>query len=252
VTSVVLQDDEHSPVVLIDGVVHRRARWWTPAVHDLLSYLSGHGYSWAPVPLGRDIQGRERLSYIDGDCGRDAGRRVANTSALANFAGFLRTFHDAVRGYRPPPGAEWAIPAATDAPATGICHGDFAPWNIVWSGDDPVGLVDFDLANRGPAWHDVAYALAYSVPFRDDSDTKRILGVDEVPDRRNRVGVFADAYGVSVDGLVDQVVARQQKYARDVELLRDRGLKVGWTSPDSIGRNHQIASWLTDHRHLFQ
>jgi len=252
VASVVLQDDEHSPVVLIDGVVHRRARWWTPAVHHLLSYLGENRYPWAPRPLGLDSQGRERLSYIEGDCGRDAGRQVADTSALANFAGFLRTFHDAVREYRPRPDGDWALPAAKDAPATGICHGDFAPWNIVWSGNDPVGLVDFDLAYRGPAWHDVAYALAYSVPFRDDADTKRLLGVDEVPDRRHRVRVFADAYGIPAEGLLDRVVARQQRYANYVELLRDRGLVVSWTSPDSISRNHQIASWLADHRHLFQ
>lgn len=250
-TSVVLQDDDHSPVVLIDGVVHRRARWWTPAVHHLLSYLGEHQCRWAPVPLGCDEQGRERLSYIDGDCGRDAGRRVANMSALANFAGFLRAFHEAVGNYQSPPDADWALPAAPDAPATGICHGDFAPWNVVWSGDDPVGLVDFDLAYRGPAWHDVAYALAYSVPFRDDVDTMRMLGVDEVPDRRHRISVFANAYGIGTEGLVDQVIARQHQYARDVERLRDRGLVVGWTSPDSIDRNHQIAAWLADHRRLF-
>lgn len=250
--SVVLQDDHDSPVVLVDGVVLRRARWWTPSVHHLLSYLADSGYPCSPRPLGLDRRGRERLSYIDGDSGREAGRRVARLPALANFAGFLRQFHDAVGHYRPPPQADWALPATDDAPATGICHGDFAPWNIVWSDDEPVGILDFDLAYRGPPWHDVAYALAYSVPFRDDADTIRMLGVDDVPDRRRRVHVFADAYGISTDGLVDRVVARQQKYAEDVELLRDRGLVVRWTSAESISRNHQIAEWLADHGHLFE
>ena len=250
--SVVLQDGEHAPVVLVDGVVHRRRRWWTPSVHHLLSSLADDGFPWSPRPLGFDSQGREKLSYIAGESGRHAATRVARTPALANFAGFLRQFHDAVRDYQPPPGADWALPATDDAPATGICHGDFAPWNVVWSGDDPVGIVDFDLAYPGPPWHDVAYALAYSVPFRDDADTTRMLGVDDVPDRRHRIDVFADAYGIDTEGLVDRVVARQQQYARDVVTLRDRGLVVSWTSSESIDRNYQLAAWLADHRHLFQ
>lgn len=88
------------------------------------------------------------LTFIAGDFGRAAGRRVASTTALAEFAAFLRRFHDAVRNDTPPPGADWALPANPDAPPTGICHGDFAPWNVVWSGDTPVGLLDFDLLRR--------------------------------------------------------------------------------------------------------
>ncbi|MBA2280924.1 MAG: aminoglycoside phosphotransferase family protein [Acidimicrobiia bacterium] len=249
---VVLQDDEHCPVLLVDGTVRRRRRWWSTAVHHLLSYLADVGFAEAPRPLGFDKDGREMLTFIEGDSGSAAGRRVASTTALVEFAVFLRRFHDAVRDYVPPPGADWALPATPDAPPAGICHGDFAPWNVVWSGDAPVGILDFDLAHPGPANHDVAYALAYSVPFRDDADTRRMLGVDQIPDRRHRVRVFADAYGVDTDGLVERVVARQLKYAHDVELLRERGLVAGWTSPESIARNHQIAAWLARHQHLFR
>ncbi len=247
----VLQDDEHSPVVLVDGTVRRRSNWWTASVHHLLTYLAEGDFTQAPRPLGFDDEGREMLSFIEGDAGRSAARRVAQESALANLAQFLRRFHGAVRGYLPPPEADWALPGAANAPPRGICHGDFSPWNTVWSGDTPVGIVDFDLAHPGPASDDVAYALAYSVPFRDDADTKRLLGVDEVPDRARRVRVFAEAYGIETEGLVEQVVARQQKYARDVVLLRSRGFVARWTSSDSIARNHQIAAWQAEHRQLF-
>jgi hypothetical protein len=249
---VVLQDDEHRPVVLVDGTVRRRAGWWSPAVHHLLAHLADVGFAEAPRPLGFDDEGRETLTFIEGDSGRAAGRRVASTTALAEFAAFLRRFHSAVRNYVPPPGADWALPPTPDAPPAGICHGDFTPWNVVWSGDTPVGILDFDLAHPGSANDDVAYALAYSVPFRDDPDTRRILGVDQIPDRRHRVQVFADAYGVKTDGLVEAVVARQHQYADDVELLRRRGLVARWTSPESIARNHQVAAWLVSHQHLFQ
>lgn len=252
VDPVVLQDDEQFPVLLVDGTVRRRRRWWTATVHHLLAHLAGSDFAESPRPLGFDAEGREMLSFIQGEAGRDAGRRVRNPVALANFALLLRRFHDAVGTYSPPPDANWALPAAEDASPTGICHGDFAPWNVVWSADDPIGVLDFDLAHPAPALHDVAYALAYSVPFRDDPDTKTMLGVEEVPDRRHRVEVFADAYGVSTVGLVEQVVARQRKYAHDVELLRHRGLIARWTSRESIQRNHQIAAWVSEHQHLFR
>ncbi len=247
----VLQVDEHSPVVLLDGTVRRRPRWWTTSVHHLMSYLTESGFTACPRPLGFDTQGRETLTYIEGDSGRIAGQRVSSLPTLAAFASFLREFHDAVVEYVPPAHADWALPTTTDAPPTGMCHGDFAPWNVVWFGETPVGILDFDLAHRAPPDDDVAYALSYSVPFRDDVDTKRMIGVDEVPDRRERVAVFAGAYGIPVEGLVDRVAARQRKYVQDVEHLRRRGLVTGWTSAESIARGHEIASWVNEHRSLF-
>jgi hypothetical protein len=252
VSATVLQDDEYCPVVVIDGTVRRLSRWWTSSVHHLLEHLADVGFSPAPRPLGFDGEGREMLSFIPGECGRGAATRIADTDALANFATLLRRFHDSVAGYESPTEADWALPATADAPSTGICHGDFAPWNVVWSGHEAIGIVDFDLAHPAPARHDVAYALAYSVPFRDDVDTRRMLGVDELPDRRLRIEVFADAYGIDAGGLVDLVVERQHKYALDVERLRRRGFIAQWTSDESIQHNHQIAAWLSGHVHLFQ
>lgn len=35
---------------------------------------------------------------------------------------------------------------------------------------EPVGLIDFDYARPAPARFDIAYALQYVAPFRDDED----------------------------------------------------------------------------------
>jgi heme/copper-type cytochrome/quinol oxidase subunit 1 len=43
-----LQDDEHSPVMLVDGTVRRRPRWWTESVHHLMSYLTESGFAACP------------------------------------------------------------------------------------------------------------------------------------------------------------------------------------------------------------
>jgi hypothetical protein len=47
---------------------------------------------------------------------------------------------------------------------------------------------------------DVAYALEYVAPFRDDDTCRRWLAYPRPPDRRGRLELFARAYGlVSTD-----------------------------------------------------
>jgi aminoglycoside phosphotransferase (APT) family kinase protein len=75
--------------------------------------------------------------------------------------------------------------------------------NIVWDGTEPVGLLDFEYARPGDPLNDVAYACEYFVPFRDDAECLRWLRYPEPPDRRRRLLIFADSYGLSsADGLV--------------------------------------------------
>lgn len=68
-----------------------------------------------------------------------------------------------------------------------ICHGDFGPWNVVWQGHLPVGLIDWDFAHPAARLHDVAYALQYVAPFRDDAECLRWLHFPEPPNRRRRL-----------------------------------------------------------------
>jgi hypothetical protein len=140
--------------------VYRPTGWWTPAVHALLRHLQTHGFRYAPRVLGVDGQGREILTHIPGRSGREGWAAIVDDRGLASFARLLRAYHDAVRGFRPPAGVVWAC---TDAPlGVGelICHGDFGPWNLVWRGRQPVGILDWDLAGPGPPMDDVAYAPA--------------------------------------------------------------------------------------------
>ena len=69
----VLQDDEHCPVELVNGTVRRSDRWWTPAVHHLLTHLHEVGFAESPRVVGFDDEGREMLSFIEGASGRYAG-----------------------------------------------------------------------------------------------------------------------------------------------------------------------------------
>jgi thiamine kinase-like enzyme len=60
-----------------------------------------------------------------------------------------------------------------------VCHGDAAPWNVVWRDNKLIGLIDFDHARPGAAADDVAYALRYIAPFYDDDECLRWLRFDD-------------------------------------------------------------------------
>jgi hypothetical protein len=189
--------------------VSRPAEFWFPAVHGLLSHLESAGFP-APRPLGIE-GGREQLTWIDGESGPAGWAKIVPERGLRRWAEFLRRYHDAVAGYHPPPGTRWSSGPGTCAPGEIICHGDFGPWNGVWRGPDPVGLIDFDHARPAPPVFDIAYALEYAAPFRDDDDCRRWLRYPRPPDRRRRIEVFCDAYGIAVPGDLTGRVAWQQR-----------------------------------------
>ncbi|WP_198671697.1 phosphotransferase [Desertihabitans aurantiacus] len=100
----------------------------------------------------------------------------------------------------------WATgPAGTGGPGDLVCHGDYGPW-LVWDGVRPVGLIDWEYAHVGRPLLDVAHALEYVVPFRDDAECLRWLGHPAPPDRLCRLGLCATAYGLtSTDVLREQI-----------------------------------------------
>lgn len=123
-----------------------------------------------------------------------------------------------------------------------------------WDGPVPVGLVDFDFAQPGDALDDVAYALEYTAPFRDDVQAMRWQGFDAPPDRARRIAVFAEEYGLpAVDGLVDAVIRRQEMARVSVRSLADLGLEPQrtWVAE---GFGDELAArvrWSRDNRALF-
>ena len=61
----------HSRVrVRVGQTVRRTGNSWSPAVLDLLRHLDREGFAGAPRALGFDGQGREVLTYIEGEVGR--------------------------------------------------------------------------------------------------------------------------------------------------------------------------------------
>jgi hypothetical protein len=175
-------------VVRVGDTVRRPAGFWTPAVHALLKHLHSAGFNGAPLPLGIDDQGREVLTFLPGVVPwPDRFDLLEPAEQLARVARLIREFHDAVAGFRAPPGARWQVLIQGEG-AEIIAHHDLGPWNLV-AGHPRWAFIDWDAAAPGSRLWDLAYAAHGFVPLSANPRWRRL-------DLGGRLRSFADAYGL--------------------------------------------------------
>lgn len=198
--------------VRVGDTVRRMAGSSGGVVRDLLLHLEAVGFDGAPRHLGADDQGREVLSFIEGDVPLPPYPDWAMTDqALEDLGALVRRLHEATASFVPAPGADWANDWAdptVDASTTGvvICHNDLFPENVVFRYGRVVALIDFAMAAPGrPLW-DVAIAAEMWCPLGDPARR------DQHPadlDGIRRLGVLARGYGLEperAEELVDVVI----------------------------------------------
>ncbi|RII06986.1 Phosphotransferase enzyme family protein [Streptomyces sp. YIM 130001] len=213
------------------------------------------GFPYAPRPLGFDEQGREVLTFINGESEPQSWAKVVDDQGLSAFARLLRNYHDATAGFSPPDDAVWADGATAPGEGEVICHGDFGPWNVVWQVNRPVGIIDWDFARPAPPMHDVAYALQYVAPFRDDAECLRWLRYPEPPDRRRRLERFCTAYGLTTTArVVDAVIDSQQATIDLVRRLASQGHEpqATWVREGLLEELGRRLAWSRANRPLFE
>lgn len=150
-------------VVRRGSTVVRGAGPWTPTVHRFLRHLRARGVAWVPEPLGRDPDGREVLSFLEGEVpGYPLPAYARAPAALRQAARLLRALHDASAGF-PLAGGTWQLPS--HEPAEVICHNDFAPHNLVFRSGLPAAVIDFDTCSPGPRAWDLAHLAYRQVPL---------------------------------------------------------------------------------------
>jgi aminoglycoside phosphotransferase (APT) family kinase protein len=206
------------------------------------------------MPLGLKDE-RETLSLIPGESGAAAWAKVVPETGLRAFARFLREYHTATEGFALEVGSRWAFEEGPPRPGQVICHGDPGPWNVVWRDGDPVGLVDFDFASPGDPLLDVAYALRYVAPFCDDEEALKWRSYPAPPDRRRRIAVFANGYGLrDTAELVGAVIARQQLDIERVRDLAEHGVEPQrtWVQDGMLDELAEQLRWSKQHRSLFE
>jgi Ser/Thr protein kinase RdoA (MazF antagonist) len=174
---------------------------------------------------GLDDQGRDILTWIDGDTFTDRGRmhpyvgdppvRVTfSDEQIAASFGLLRRYHDTF---------------GQDV----ICHGDFGPWNIVWREGRPVAVIDFDNVYRGDSAEDVAYALRMFVGYGFAKETPAELV--------RRTHEALTAYGASFEVPV--------LLNREYDLAEERCRRNGWQR--QLAKLPIERAWLAANRALF-
>ncbi len=198
----------------VGDTVQRTARPWSASVQAVLRHLQRAGVSGVPQPLGIDELGREVVSYVPGDVWNYPLPEVAwRESTLVATGVLLRGLHDATAGFEPPADARWMLAMPGDLPAEVVCHNDFAPYNVVFDDDRPVGVIDWETAAPGARVWDVAYAAYRWVPLSRSAPAE--LQAAQAQARRLRI--FCDAYGLSA---ADRAVLLAT-VARRVAALRD-------------------------------
>jgi hypothetical protein len=184
-------------VVRVGGTVRRPHQPQSYAVADYLDWLEDAGFVGSPRFLGRDVSGRDVLTFLPGDCaGAVPEQWVQSEELLVSVARLVRRLHAASAGFVPAahpfPPRSARQDRSQDEQDELVCHLDVTPQNVVVRGGLAVGLVDFDLAGPATGFKDSYNAAMHWVPLRDPADAwPGWEGAD--PFRRLRV--FADAYG---------------------------------------------------------
>ena len=169
---------------------------WTPAVHSLLRHLEDAGFEGAPrlVGVGFDSEGRETLTYIEGEVTDQGSWTLEGAAAVG---GLLRELHKATATYRPDPGATWFPWFGRDMgnPRKIIGHCDAAMWNVVAREGMPIALIDWERAGPVDPLVDLAQACWNNANLYDDvvADSE---GLPPLSERARQLRAMVDAYGL--------------------------------------------------------
>lgn len=203
-----------SNVSRLKDTVRRELKPESTQIHKLLNHLKYKGFSYAPVYLGIDEKDREILSYIEGEAGNYPLKEYMwSDNSLIEIGKMIRLYHDAVSDFTYTD--HWYSIDNTPKPYEVICHNDFAIYNIIFNGEKPVGIIDFDVAAPGPRLWDLAYTLYTCVPLSRlyHTETGKAVYYDTLRDAnhiKHRVNLFFESYGMEElkDDYLEMVLLR--------------------------------------------
>lgn len=214
-----LHGGEINDVVRVGNTVRRASRPSTPTVHALLKHLEAVGFEESPRVVGFDEQGREVLTFIDGEV--TSGNMplpdyLWTEETIVEVAALLRRLHEATASFEVPDDAEW-WPVNNRPGRRVICHNDIAPWNLVFREERPVGVIDWDLAAPGPVTSDIARALWFFAPLTSTSTMS-------LRQRAARIRLFCESYGLAdYSQILDRVLEEELDVFDAVRVLAAQG-----------------------------
>jgi Ser/Thr protein kinase RdoA (MazF antagonist) len=224
-------------IVIKDDSVHRPPHPWSATTRKIIELCKEHNLSFIPEWRGTDTDGTEIFEYIDGTVGHDPCEPTfLNKEAVQSAARALRQFHDACSDLLFRDDLNWQ--SEPIEPRQVVCHGDFAPYNCVFSDSAVVGVFDFDAARIGPRSWDLSYALYRFAPFVDMAHQDDGFGPME--NRLHRANLFINSY----DG--------DKQDLRDAMSLIPHRLHamIDWMKKEAAAGNPNTIKNLKDGHHL--
>ena len=175
-------------------------------VHEFLQYLETANFDASPRFLGIDAQGREIISYIEGDVPSNLGWYADEQLIVA--ARLIRRFHDMT--------AACKLAGSEEI----ICHNDLSPCNFVFINDTPKAIIDFEMAAPGTRIFDLAYAAWLWLD----------IGNDEISasEQKRRLLVFSQAYGEVDISLLIKVMMQRQSMLVNEGIARQKRCMAKW------------------------
>jgi hypothetical protein len=248
-------EGQPTAVVRHGDTVLRPAGPWTATVHALLNHLEKVGFTGSPCVVGDgyDDQGREVVTYIDGDF---VHPHAWSDEGVWRAGRLLRDLHDATATFQPPANAVWRPwPFASDAPDAIISHRDAGPWNTLARDGMPIGYIDWVSAGPANRIDEIAATAWWNAQLHDDDIAER----QHLPDaatRANQLRLFVDGYGLGTDDRRD-LVTRMIEYA-----IRDSAVEAirAHVTPEStdvtplwaVAWRARSAAWMLRHRPLLE
>ena len=189
----------HSDEVFRRGdVVVRDAGTWTRTVHTLLRHLEERNFP-APrvVASGFDEDGRETLTYIEGETGWEGSMSSEGAVAIGEM---IRRLHEATATYIPPADSHWYpwCGRSLGRPEPVIGHCDLAPWNIICRDGLPVAFIDWDFAGPTDPHVDLAQACWQCAKLHDDLVAED-EGLPPIAERADLLRAILDGYGLAAE-----------------------------------------------------
>lgn len=235
-------------VVRLGETVRRPWHPSTPATHALLTHLDHVLPGVAPVPLGRDEQGREMLSWIDGDVGIPPYPAWAVAEEfLISLGELLRRIHDALEGWRPPAEAVWADDIVDPHGGPLIVHSDICPENVIVRAGRAVAVIDWEFAAPGRRIWDVVSTARLCVPFTAPSRRHPAYDGQDVT---HRLRLLLDAYRLSdadraiFTEVLDERRRAGERFVRRRVARRDPAFRQLWDHPEGESRLRIESGWI--------
>jgi hypothetical protein len=216
---------QSSGIVRVGDTVRRPLYRNSKFVHALLRHFETVGFDGAPRLLGIDDQGREVLTYIEGEVfvgPEEVGDpvRILSDPQLASAGRLIRRFHDATVG----------TPLAGAAQV--VCHPDLGQHNIVFQDEKAVAIIDWDEdVAPGSRIFDLSHAVWCLAEIGEQGGN--------ITARAHRTHIVCDAYGWNDRAaIIDEIEPRfRRALAHAQENALDGAVPI-WTA---------MLDWLVEH-----